>query len=163
MCKASLPAPSNIKLPLYKVAHSRTGDKGNDLNFSLIPHCALDLPRLKSVITEEWVKSVTRKLSKMPVLGCPVGSKNDHLELYENEGIEEGGITVEIYIADGIHAMNIVVRNALDGGVNASRRIDRHGKSLSDLILCQTVTLPTLEDVSITQSSHELLDCSLCM
>ena len=32
------PAPSGQKIPLYRVAHSRAGDKGNDLNFSLIPH-----------------------------------------------------------------------------------------------------------------------------
>ncbi|KAJ4726965.1 Propionyl-CoA carboxylase [Melia azedarach] len=31
------PAPSGQKIPLYTVCHSRVGDKGNDLNFSIIP------------------------------------------------------------------------------------------------------------------------------
>lgn len=50
-------------------------------------------------------------------------------------------VSVEIYDVKGIHALNVVVRNILDGGVNCSRRIDRHGKTISDLILCQQVVL----------------------
>lgn len=51
-------------------------------------------------------------------------------------------VKVEIYEVKGIQSLNIVVRNILDGGVNCSRRIDRHGKTISDLILCQQVVLP---------------------
>lgn len=51
-------------------------------------------------------------------------------------------VNVEVYEVPGIHSLNIVVRNILDGGVNCSRRIDRHGKTISDLILCQEVVLP---------------------
>lgn len=51
-------------------------------------------------------------------------------------------VKVEIYEVKGIHSLNVVVRNILDGGVNCSRRIDRHGKTISDIILCQEIVLP---------------------
>jgi hypothetical protein len=51
LCRSSTPAPSGQKIPLYNVAHSRAGDKGNDINFSLIPHFPPDIKRLKPIIT----------------------------------------------------------------------------------------------------------------
>ena len=47
-----------------------------------------------------------------------------------------------IYEVEGIHSLNVEVRNILDGDVNCSRSIDRYGKTISDLILCQHVVLP---------------------
>ncbi|KAL6557204.1 hypothetical protein OROMI_017554 [Orobanche minor] len=44
------PAPAGQKIPLYDVAHSRAGDKGDDLNLSVIPHYPPDIERLKMVI-----------------------------------------------------------------------------------------------------------------
>jgi hypothetical protein len=51
LCRSSTPAPSGQKIPLYNVAHRRAGDKGNDINFSLIPHFPPDIKRLKPIIT----------------------------------------------------------------------------------------------------------------
>ncbi|KAH7438310.1 hypothetical protein KP509_04G009600 [Ceratopteris richardii] len=137
--KTPVSAVGGIHIPLHEVAHCRAGDKGNDINFSLIPHCSMDLLRLQSVITKDWVKRVIRPLfHHLPtVYQCDqIGSeKRVDVETLDN-------IHVEIYVVQGIHALNIVVRDALDGGVTCSRRIDRHGKSLSDLIICQTVKLP---------------------
>ncbi|XP_031390565.1 uncharacterized protein LOC116203045 isoform X2 [Punica granatum] len=129
------PAPSNQKIPLYSVAHSRAGDKGNDINFSIIPHCPSDVERLKSIITPDWVRRVVSPLlctSTFP--DAEAISKRD-------KWVSEH-VRVEIYEVPGIHSLNIVARNILDGGVNCSRRIDRHGKSISDLVLCQQVILP---------------------
>ncbi|AEE27333.1 propionyl-CoA carboxylase [Arabidopsis thaliana] len=123
------PAPSGQKIPLYSVAHSRAGDKGNDINFSIIPHYSPDVERLKLIITPQWVKHVMSVLL----------STSSFLEL-DAKPMDEN-VSVEIYDVEGIHAMNVVVRNILDGGVNCSRRIDRHGKTISDLILCQQVVL----------------------
>ncbi|KAJ3682134.1 hypothetical protein LUZ60_014707 [Juncus effusus] len=120
--------PSGTKLPLYKIAHGRAGDKGNDLNFSLIPHISTDITRLKKVITVNWVKIAVSPLFNLSTF-C---EKREVME----------GMEVEIYEVRGISSLNVVVRNVLDGGVNCSRRIDRHGKTLSDLILCQVVVLP---------------------
>ncbi|KAK8464877.1 hypothetical protein PHAVU_010G096000 [Phaseolus vulgaris] len=129
------PAPSGQKIPLYKVAHSRAGDKGNDINFSLIPHFPLDYTRLKLIVTPQWVKSVVSHLLDLS-LSSDLDAKNQ-----TDKRVNEN-VIVEIYEVKGIQSLNIVVRNILDGGVNCSRRIDRHGKTISDLILCQQVVLP---------------------
>ncbi|KAK3029205.1 hypothetical protein RJ639_039285 [Escallonia herrerae] len=60
-------------------------------------------------------------------------------------------VKVEIYEVRGISSLNVVVRNILDGGVNCSRRIDRHGKTISDLILCQQVFTLLVELISLVQ------------
>ncbi|KAH0866658.1 hypothetical protein HID58_083869 [Brassica napus] len=124
------PAPFGQKIPLYSVAHSRAGDKGNDINFSLIPHYPPDIERLKLIITPQWVKNVMSVLL----------STSSFMKMDAKVPVD-GNVSVEIYDVKGIHALNVVVRNVLDGGVNCSRRIDRHGKTISDLILCQQVVL----------------------
>lgn len=129
------PAPSGQKIRLYDVAHSRTGDKGNDLNFSIIPHFPPDIERLKKIIKAAWVKEVVS-----PLLNPT--SFPDSEDIEKRRKWFEEHVMVEIYEARGIHSLNVVVRNILDGGVNCSRRIDRHGKCISDLILSQLVVLP---------------------
>ncbi|XP_071937230.1 uncharacterized protein [Coffea arabica] len=129
------PAPSGQHIPLYEVAHSRAGDKGNDLNFSIIPHFPPDIDRLKMIISPEWVKEAVSVLSNH--CSFPDSDAVARRDLWVNEHVK-----VEIYEARGIHSLNVVVRNILDGGVNCSRRIDKHGKSVSDLILSQLVVLP---------------------
>ncbi|XP_050203681.1 uncharacterized protein LOC126653786 isoform X3 [Mercurialis annua] len=129
------PAPSGQKIPLYTVAHGRTGDKGNDLNFSIIPHCPSDIDRLKIVITPQWVKGVVFSLSNTSSF------INSDDTMKRDKWITEH-VIVELYEVRGIHSLNVVVRNILDGGVNCSRRIDRHGKTISDVILSQLVVLP---------------------
>lgn len=129
------PAPSGQRIPLYDAAHSRTGDKGNDLNFSIIPHFPPDIERLKLVITPPWVKGVVSNLlntSSFPSSG----------DLNKRDKWIDEHVKVEIYEVKGIHSLNVVVRNILDGGVNCSRRIDRHGKTISDVILRQEIVLP---------------------
>ncbi|CAB4300337.1 unnamed protein product [Prunus armeniaca] len=129
------PAPSGHKIPLYDVAHVRAGDKGNDLNFSIIPHFPPDIERLKSIITPQWVKKVVSALlNSSPFPDMDAINERDK---WVNENVK-----VEIYEVKGIRSLNVVVRDILDGGVNCSRRIDRHGKTVSDLILCQQVLLP---------------------
>lgn len=128
-------APSGQKIPLYTVCHSRSGDKGNDLNFSMIPRFPLDFERLKMIITPQWVKDVVSTL--LNTSSFPDSDAINKRDQWVNEHVK-----VEIYEVRGIHSLNVVVRNILDGGVNCSRRIDRHGKSISDLILSQQVVLP---------------------
>ncbi|XP_010273111.1 PREDICTED: uncharacterized protein LOC104608736 [Nelumbo nucifera] len=132
---ALAPAPCGQKIPLYDIAHSRAGDKGNDLNFSIIPHFPPDIERLKLIITPKWVKEVVSTLLDTTSFPDPDAIKK------RNSWADEH-VKVEIYEVEGIHSLNVVIRNILDGGVNCSRRIDRHGKTISDLILCQQVILP---------------------
>ncbi|KAL6639184.1 hypothetical protein ACP70R_022914 [Stipagrostis hirtigluma subsp. patula] len=128
------PASHGEKIALYHVAHSRAGDKGNDLNFSIIPHFPDDIGCLRKIITPDWVKNALSSLLDLSSFPSDqaIQHRNNLLEL----------VVVEIYDVPGISSLNVVVRNILDGGVNCSRRIDRHGKTLSDLILCQEVILP---------------------
>ncbi|CAI0472169.1 unnamed protein product [Linum tenue] len=128
------PAPAGQKIPLYEVAHSRAGDKGNDSNLSLIPHFPGDVERLKLIITPEWVAKVLSPLLNDSSFLDAEGVLERDTRVGEQVG-------VEIYEARGIRALNIVVRNILDGGVNCSRRIDRHGKTMSDVLLCQQVDI----------------------
>ncbi|KAD3069137.1 hypothetical protein E3N88_37017 [Mikania micrantha] len=129
------PAPSNQKVHLYEIAHSRAGDKSNDINFSVIPHFPPDIKRLKTVIKPDWVKRVIS-----PLLNQSSFPEIDDIEMRDKWVAEH--VNVEVYEVRGISSLNVVVRNVLDGGVNCSRRIDRHGKTISDLILCQEVVLP---------------------
>ncbi|KAJ8900592.1 hypothetical protein K2173_025369 [Erythroxylum novogranatense] len=134
----TIPAPSGRKIPLYEVAHSRVGDKGNDMNFSIIPHHPPDIQRFELIVTEEWVKEVVSVLLNNSSFANTLDSE---AILQRRRWVDEN-VKVEIYRVKGIHSLNVVVRNILDGGVNCSRRIDRHGKTISDLILCQEVVLP---------------------
>ncbi|CAD6220088.1 unnamed protein product [Miscanthus lutarioriparius] len=129
-----VPALPGKRIALYHVAHSRAGDKGNDMNFSVIPHFPDDIGRLRSIITPDWVKNAVSPL-------LDLSSFPDERAIQHRNNLLEP-VTVEIYYVPGISSLNVVVRNILDGGVNCSRRIDRHGKTLSDLILCQEVILP---------------------
>ncbi|CAN4125683.1 unnamed protein product [Withania somnifera] len=123
------PAPHDRKSPLYDI------DKGDDINISLIPYFPPDIERLKKIVTQEWVKKVVSSLLNPSPF--PTSDDIERRDKWVSEHVE-----VEIYEVRGVHSLNIVVRNILDGGVNCSRRIDRHGKILSDLILCQKVLLP---------------------
>lgn len=129
------PAPAGQKISLYDVAHSRAGDKGNDLNFSIIPHFPPDIERLKMIVTPEWVREAVSTLLNL-------SSFPDSIDIERRDKWASEHLKVEIYEVRGIHSLNIVVRDILDGCVNCSRRIDRHGKTISDVILCQKVVLP---------------------
>ncbi|KAL8139185.1 hypothetical protein V2J09_005186 [Rumex salicifolius] len=106
--KSSTARPGQ-KISLHEVAHSRTGDKGNNINFSIIPHFPPDLERLKTVITPSWVKSVLAPLVNASSYPQPDDIKR------RDEWVEEN-VKVEIYEVQGIHSLNVMVHNILDGG-----------------------------------------------
>lgn len=93
---------------LRELAHARSGDKGDILNISLIPYDEKDYELLKEKVTVEKVKEQFGDIIKGDV------------KRYEVEGIK---------------AFNFVLYGALDGGVTQSLRLDKHGKTLSFLLL----------------------------
>ena len=97
---------------LYQLAHARTGDKGNKVNISLIAYRAEDYPMLVKQVTEERVRVhfAHRKPTK-----------------------------VTRYLLPKLAAMNFVLDDVLDGGVNDSLNLDMHGKALSFHLLTLTV------------------------
>ncbi len=95
-------------MKLREIAHSRTGDKGEISNISLIPYDEKDYGLLKEKVTPEKVKSYFSEI-------C-------HGE-------------VNRYELDGLKALNFVLDKTLGGGVTRSLAIDRHGKALGMALL----------------------------
>jgi hypothetical protein len=102
------------KTKLRKIAHARSGDKGDILNISLIPYNEKDYELIKQHITSEKVK--------------------EHFK-----GIVKGEVVR--FDMDGIKAFNFVLYDALDGGVTQSLRLDKHGKTLSFHLLRMEIDL----------------------
>ena len=96
--------PYTTTLPLYRLAHSRSGDKGNISNISVIASKPEYFPLLKTQLTEaallDWF--AYRRPSR----------------IYR-------------YTIESIHALNFVLHDILDGGVNDALNLDTHGKALS--------------------------------
>lgn len=105
-----------VTVPLHAIAHGRAGDKGNTSNISVICHDPVHWPVLQKQVTGERILEAMRHL---------------------------GATAVQAYPLPNLSAINFVIENALQGGVNASLGIDRHGKTLSFLILGDVeVTVP---------------------
>ncbi|MBC5781330.1 hypothetical protein H8N03_00140 [Ramlibacter sp. USB13] len=96
---------------LHTLAHARTGDKGNRSSISLVAYDAAHWDLLVAQVTPERVASLFAARR-------PAG--------------------VQRYLLPKLHAMNLVLDDVLDGGVNDSLNLDTHGKCLSGLLL----TLP---------------------
>ena len=95
-------------MKLREVAHSRTGDKGNISNISVIAYDAKDYPLLLEQVTATRVKT--------------------HFA-----GIVQGEVVR--YELPNLFALNFVMDQALGGGVTRSLALDAHGKSLSSALL----------------------------
>jgi hypothetical protein len=103
-----------VEVPLYRVAHARSGDKGNRLNIALI---CLD-PALYAPLAEQLTPERVSEIfsSRQPS-------------------------SVVRYDLPRLSAFNFVLEDVLEGGVNASLGLDGHGKSLSFLLLSATIRL----------------------
>ncbi len=93
---------------LRDIAHSRTGDKGNISNISVIAYDPKYWDRILEKVTADRVK-------------------RHFTDLVTGEVIR--------YELPGIHALNFVMHDALGGGVTRSLSLDPHGKCLSSHIL----------------------------
>lgn len=95
-------------MKLRELAHSRTGDKGNTLNVSIICRDARDYQHLRQELSAERVKA--------------------HLS-----DVVRGDVVR--YELPNLAAFNFVLGQALGGGVTRSLGLDAHGKSLSSALL----------------------------
>jgi hypothetical protein len=95
-------------MKLRDIAHSRTGDKGNISNISVIAYDEQHYPLLERHVTAERVKA--------------------HFV-----GIVSGEVTR--YELPQLGALNFVLEGALGGGVTRSLALDAHGKALSSALL----------------------------
>ena len=95
-------------MKLREIAHSRTGDKGDTSNISLIAYDEKDY----DLIVEQVTATRVREHFKEIALG-----------------------DVTRYELPAIGALNFVLRKALGGGVTRSLALDAHGKGLSSALL----------------------------
>jgi len=97
-----------LKVPLYRAAHGRTGDKGNRSNISVIAwHPAL------------W-DTLVEQLSEDAVA---------------RQFAHRRPSRVTRHLLPQLQSMNFVLDEVLDGGVNDSLNLDSHGKALSFLLM----------------------------
>ena len=104
-----------MKVLLRAVAHSRSGDKGNISNITVIAYNDIFYEFIKKQIT-------SKKVAK-------------HFA-----GVIKGSIIR--YHIDRLCVLNFVCSDALDGGVSRSLRLDSYGKSLSSAILTMKLEIP---------------------
>lgn len=104
-----------ISVPLHAIAHGRAGDKGNRLNVNVIAYRPEFWPILLDQVTEARIAS-----------------------LFAHRGVTR----VVRYELPKLQALNFVIDDALEGGVNSSLGLDTHGKTLSFLVLDLPVELP---------------------
>ena len=97
-----------MKVPLHAIANGRAGDKGDTSNISVIAYDAAGWSAIREQVSEARVLQAFRPL---------------------------GASRVTRHELPRLQALNFVVETALDGGVNRSLGVDRHGKTLSFLLL----------------------------
>ena len=105
-------APETV--PLNRLAHGRTGDKGNRSCISVIAYDPRHWPLLLEQVTEERIAQLFS--TRRPT-------------------------AVKRYLLPRLHAMNFVLDDVLDGGVNGSLNLDAHGKALASLLLALPIQL----------------------
>jgi hypothetical protein len=106
---------TTLTVPLWRAAHGRTGDKGNRSNISVIAWH----PALYPVIAEQ--------LTEVRLFAQFAHRRPARIARYE---------------LPTLHALNIVLDEVLDGGVNDALNLDSHGKALSFLLLDIPIDVP---------------------
>jgi len=106
---------AEVTVPLWRAAHGRTGDKGNRSNISLIAWTPELYALVEAQITAERVR--------------------DHFRHRQPTAVVR-------YLLPRLQAMNFVLDDVLDGGVNDSLNLDSHGKALSFHLLALPLAVP---------------------
>lgn len=104
-----------VEAPLHAFAHARAGDKGERGNISVIPYDADAYALIVEQVTEERVHA-----------------------LFSHRGATK----VTRYQLPNLSALNFVIDDVLQGGVNGSLNLDGHGKTLSFRLLELPVKMP---------------------
>ncbi len=112
---AAMPEGDLVEVPLVRLAWARSGDKGNHSNIGVIARRPEWLPWLRAQLTGQRVKAWLA-----------------HLVAGE----------VTRYDLPGLHALNFLCTEALDGGGMASLRNDPLGKGMAQILLEMPVQVP---------------------
>ena len=113
---ASVSIPSDAKrVPLIRLAHGRSGDKGDKANIGVIARRAEDLPLLSAWLTPERVA--------------------EHFA-------HRAPSRVERFDLPGLNAINFVLHDVLGGGGMASLHTDNLAKAYAQVLLAMAVPAP---------------------
>ena len=104
-----------MKVPLSRIAHTRSGDKGDTCNIGVIAYDERDYPVLVREVTAERVKQHFGELVKGPV---------------------------ERFELPNLGALNFLLHQALGGGGTVSLRTDAQGKTFGAALLGMVIELP---------------------
>ncbi len=96
------------KVPLRAIAHARAGDKGDISSISVWVDDPGHYEAVRAQLTPERLKAAFPRLLQGPI---------------------------ERHELPHLHGLNLVLHEALEGGVNSSLNLDSHGKSFSFLVL----------------------------
>jgi len=124
-------ARASCGFTLADVAHARTGDKGDISSIAVIAWAPELYPLLVEQVTEEAVRAHYR-----------------HRRLG----------SVRRYMLPRLNALNIVLEDALDGGVNSALNLDAHGKSFAFFLLILPVDVPSGLRALLNPPGKPLLD-----
>lgn len=118
--KAGRRAAATRRVPLLRLAHARSGDKGDTANVGVIALEPEYYPILEKQLTARRVAAHFR-------------------------GMIEG--KVERFELPNLHALNFLLHGALGGGGTLSLKTDAQGKVLSTALLRMEVEIP--EDLDV--------------
>jgi hypothetical protein len=97
-----------VKIPLSRIAHARSGDKGDTSNIGIIAFDVKDYPILAREVTADRVKEFFGEIA---------------------QGV------VDRYELPNLGALNFLLHEALGGGGTLSLRTDAQGKTLGAALL----------------------------
>jgi hypothetical protein len=109
------PAGPVVRVPLLRLAHGRSGDKGDNSNIGIIARSAAAYRELLRVLSAEVVKDYFSHVVQGPV---------------------------SRYALPGLGALNFVMERSLGGGGVASLRYDPQGKAFAQMLLDLEVEVP---------------------
>ncbi|WEK46269.1 MAG: DUF1446 domain-containing protein [Candidatus Andeanibacterium colombiense] len=112
---AAQASEDTVGIPLLRLAHARSGDKGNASNIAIIARREDYFPLLREFLTP----SLVAKHFSEDVAGA-----------------------VERFEAPGLHGLNFLLHEALGGGGMSSMRIDPQGKAFGQRLLEMELPLP---------------------
>ncbi len=112
---ATATAADVICVPLLRLAHARSGDKGDSANIGVLARRAEYLPLLREQLTAEAVAAWFAHLADGPVTR---------------------------FEWPGLHGFNFVLEAALGGGGTASLRYDPQGKAYAQMLLDMPLRVP---------------------
>lgn len=103
------------KVPLIRIAHARSGDKGNGSNVGVIARHPDIYPFLKKTLTTDRVKEHMKNICRG---------------------------NVERYEMPNIQALNFILHDSLGGGGTVSLKLDAQGKTHASQMLRMELDVP---------------------